>query len=100
MGGAPVPGPRFLPVSDPMSFSGGTPVSGPRHIPYFWSHVLSGGGGGYPSPVTGPTWGGGGIPSWDWVTPPPTGYAVGGMPLAVSRRRAFFLVQHFCGSLS
>ena len=99
---------------------GCTPVSGPRSLPSLWSHVLSGGD----TPACGPmSWlvGGGGYlrtgvlartglgscppphqdrtgtPSLDrtWVPPPGTGYAAGGMPLAVSRRTFLLIfIQH------
>ena len=78
--------------------------------PSLWSHVLSWGvwysspvtcpAGGYPGPVTGPARGypSTGVPPscWDWGTPsgwdcPGTGYAAGGMPLAVYHRRTFLL---------
>ena len=47
---------------------GGNPASASRSFSSLWSQVLSGGGGD-PSPVTGPAWGM--YPSEDRGTPPP-----------------------------
>ena len=103
---------------------GVTPVFGSRSIPSLWSHVLSRGRGtptlsqvlregiyqDRGTPLTGT-----GLPSgWDWAIPPPgngvppwlglayplgTGYAMGGTPLAVFRRRTFLLFNSVYWSL-
>ena len=73
------PGP--FPAFGPMSFLG--------RCPSLWSHVSSRG---YPSLGLGYS------PGQDWVPPtqdwgtPGTGYATGGMPLVVSRRRTFLFL--------
>ena len=101
--GGGVPQPLVSPMSLPsiwsqvLSGGGGTPASGPRsflgHTPVLLQ-VLLGGGTPFRSQVLtrGQSWLGGGYPGHPQpgMGYPPAGYAAGGIPLAVSRRRTFF----------